>query len=490
MRPYSPGRFRASSRQGFTITELLIAATISLILTYAVVQMFDYVASEARYGRASIELASQLRNASRRIGTDLACATAPVRPFADRHGQGYFEYVEGPLTDARTSAFDVDGTGQPQTDPVASSVGGDIDDIVMFTAFNPDEPFRGRLTTYPLGTLASKTTKTIESKYAEIAIWTVRDPSNGRVTLHRRALLIRPDFSSDDFYRTQYGNGLKQFLQENDISVRFDAQGNGGVGALVGNTLGDLSRRENRFAHFRTAFPYSIDIVGLQTPTGGWRLVDDATAGKTNYLEGNDVLLAEVLAFDVRAFDPEAYVRFDTNHFHLNPSDAGYYQDYSHPALAGYPAPSGMRQVKTGAFVDLGFAETSGAAAGLRAPSSYFSGNPQAKSQLVPPAPPNPVAGYRTYCTWSLFYEMNAQDSDNNGTITVIEGDENGDGIPDGGNNQIDDNSNGVVDELAEWDTAPPYPYPMRGVQVTLRVMEPNSRQVRQMSVVQNFTGE
>jgi hypothetical protein len=85
---------------------------------------------------------------------------------------------------------------------------------------------------------------------------------------------------------------------------------------------------------------------------------------------------------------------------------------------------------------------------------------------------------------------MNARDTDSNGTITVAEGDENGDGIPDGGTNGIDDNNNGVVDELAEWDTAPPYPFPMRGAQVTLRVMEPNSRQIRQMSVVQNFTGE
>ena len=60
-------RPRPGAPSGFTIVELLIAATISLILTYAVIQMFDYVASEARYGRASIELAGQLRSASRRI---------------------------------------------------------------------------------------------------------------------------------------------------------------------------------------------------------------------------------------------------------------------------------------------------------------------------------------------------------------------------------------------------------------------------------------
>lgn len=520
MRPISgrssPRRFRASSsRQGFTITELLIAATISLILTYAVIQMFDYVASEARYGRASIELASQLRNASRRISTDLACATAPVRPFADRNGQGYFEYLEGPGTDSVAMVYDYTaGTYTPKTRTnaidglstvaVETSLGGDIDDVLMFTAYNPDEPFRGRYTPYTLvGTnWVRGQTRVEESKYAEIAIWTVRDPSNGRVRLYRRTLLIRPDLSASGYYTAaapqfpmpspvpadQVKYRLQTFYQENDLSVRYDSA----AGAFKGNTLGDLSRRENRFAHQRTNIPYlypiDADALQVQNPASlpvapGWLLTNDATNNR--YFEGNDVLLAEVLAFDVKAFDPLASIRLDTNSFAMTPSDPGYL------ASAG-PGGGPVASYQTGAFVDLGYDMTLGSPLS-GASTTWFSGNGQTKSKLVTPsyfAAGGAQYAFRTYCTWSLFYEMNARDVDGDGTITVAEGDENGDGVPDGGNNQIDDNNNGVVDELAEWDTAPPYPNPLRGVQVTLRVMEPNSRQVRQMSVVQNFTGE
>ncbi|HEV7279107.1 MAG TPA: hypothetical protein VGN57_02740 [Pirellulaceae bacterium] len=557
MRPNSarcsglPGRFcggraRARARQGFTITELLIAATISLILTYAVVQMFDYVASEARYGRASIELAGQLRNAARRINTDLASATAPVRPFADRHGQGYFEYVEGPGTDGiamvydsssntftptvRTSAVDALGS----TVAVDTSLGGDVDDILMFTAYNPDEPFRGRyrqsIFDSMAGTWSLGPPQVIESKYAEIAIWTVRAP-NGRVKLYRRALLIRPDLTHGYYTSAQFNlpatppypayDGLKYrmqtFYQQNDLSIRYDS-----TSGLVGNTLADLSRRENRFAHVRSSIPnlYPIDVDELQQRNPmidrkllpyfpGWLLTSDPnlpgpppmlpTTDLLNdvYLEGNDVLLAEVLAFDVKGFDPLASVRMDSNYFAMTPSDPGYNTDQGHTGTLSIPG--GKLPIQTGAFVDLGYNLTHAVTPGV---TTWLSGNGQVKSKLVNPAyfaSAAPQYSFRTYCTWSMFYEMNAFDSDGDGTISVLEGDENGDGVPDGGTNQIDDDldgtggtahPNGLVDELAEWDTAPPYPYPLRGIQVTLRVMEPNSRQIRQMSVVQNFTGE
>ena len=65
-----------------------------------------------------------------------------------------------------------------------------------------------------------------------------------------------------------------------------------------------------------------------------------------------------------------------------------------------------------------------------------------------------------------------------------------GDPAADAGTNGIDDDNDGIADNLNEWDTVPPYPRPLRGLQITIRVMEPNSRQIRQMTVVQNFTGE
>jgi hypothetical protein len=53
--------------------------------------------------------------------------------------------------------------------------------------------------------------------------------------------------------------------------------------------------------------------------------------------------------------------------------------------------------------------------------------------------------------------------------------------------NGFDDSGNGVVDSAAELLTAPPYPYPLRGIQVKIRVFEPDSQQVREVTVVQDF---
>jgi hypothetical protein len=40
---------------------------------------------------------------------------------------------------------------------------------------------------------------------------------------------------------------------------------------------------------------------------------------------------------------------------------------------------------------------------------------------------------------------------------------------------------------VGEQETLAPYPLPLRGVQVKLRVYEPDTRQVREMTVVQDF---
>ena len=59
--------------------------------------------------------------------------------------------------------------------------------------------------------------------------------------------------------------------------------------------------------------------------------------------------------------------------------------------------------------------------------------------------------------------------------------------MTDQGTNGIDDNSNGIVDESAEQETAPPYPVALRGVEIRIRVYEPASRQVRQVTVRHTF---
>jgi hypothetical protein len=78
--------------------------------------------------------------------------------------------------------------------------------------------------------------------------------------------------------------------------------------------------------------------------------------------------------------------------------------------------------------------------------------------------------------------------------------DQDNDSTPDEGTNGVDDDSDGVFDEppydgdrdgvfedLGEVETMPPYPYPLRGIEVRIRCWEPSSRQVRQVTVRHTF---
>jgi len=85
-------------------------------------------------------------------------------------------------------------------------------------------------------------------------------------------------------------------------------------------------------------------------------------------------------------------------------------------------------------------------------------------------------AGARVYDTWSLSYEGDGVDQNDNGPI-----DEGTDGFDNGG-------AAGIVDDLAERETLPPYPASLRAIQVKIRVFEPDSRTVREVTVVQDFT--
>ena len=136
--------------------------------------------------------------------------------------------------------------------------------------------------------------------------------------------------------------------------------------------------------------------------------------------------------------------------------------------------------IGSGAFVDLYYSSyVSGA-------TSTFSGVPYAKSKL------NAVGGFPvmpTYDTWSFYYERNPWiDSDGDGVFDAGEpGDEDGDGILNEGTDGFDNDGVNGVDDLGERETSPPYPIPLRGLQVRIRIYEPDTRQVRQSSVSANF---
>ena len=91
----------------------------------------------------------------------------------------------------------------------------------------------------------------------------------------------------------------------------------------------------------------------------------------------------------------------------------------------------------------------------------------------------------RVYDTWNFGYENDGIDQD-------------GDNIADEGTDGFDNPTlyaDGThkrlgADDPAERETSPPYPSPLRAVQITLRVYEPDSGQIREVTVRQHFVPE
>jgi hypothetical protein len=53
--------------------------------------------------------------------------------------------------------------------------------------------------------------------------------------------------------------------------------------------------------------------------------------------------------------------------------------------------------------------------------------------------------------------------------------------------NLIDDDMNQIVDDSNELETSPPYPVPLRGLEVRIRIYDTSTRQVRQVTVRHTF---
>ncbi len=306
-------------------------------------------------------------------------------------------------------------------------------------------------------------------------------------TLYRRVLLVLPGYSLQ-------GAGAVPALYANyDISAHNDPV----TGQTVANTLGDLTKRENRFYHGvpgnnpPTNFPYQLNPANLNPATY------TPAAILTGKRLGEDVILDNVLAFDMRVYDPLAAFVKGADGTMLGPSDPGY-------TLGGVASLQSLANAggMLGGFVDMGYTQYSTTPNFIFwGMNSYFSSGQGGStySQLL-------STFYNTYDTWSLSYEQDGIDQDKSG-------------VADQGMNGFDDvagpgpypanwlSINGIVDDPpgftvdyalglkvvpfpGERETQAPYPYPLRAVQVTLRVYENDSRQVRQVTVNQDFVPE
>ena len=515
--------FRFRARRAVTLIELLVAVALTLMVVLAIVRVFDVLGGNVTESRAILELSGELRNASNLLQSDLDRMTAPTLPALDpQSAQGYLEIIEGVCTDwdsdgdrlisanylrslnPNDPAFDdLPAAANPSLDPPFDNqylqnvalILGDTDDVLMGTIRSDGQPFVGRF----LG-------RVIESELAEVVWWVQREQTplppgslpgavntspTVSLTVHRRVLLIRPDLTAGlQFYLTQNPDtDVRALLAENDLSIHPIAD------VWVANSLAGLTRRENRFAHWGPAYQaadYLLDAFPFPL--------------NRNYLvrssDHSDVVLGDALAFDIRVYDPSAALLGSIGEAYLvSPTDPGFY----HLAQVNPATPQGH-----GAFVDLGYGYGAGLSPAL---TSHFSRLPHPKSQLVPQLVPHPdpspfiqsASAPRVYCTWSTHYECDGINQDAGNRIASFNSLEpryqppfpqpEGGVLVDEGTNGLDDPADdtgvvGLVDDLNERETSPPYPVPLRGVEILLRAQEYSTRQVRQTSVVGNFLPE
>ena len=433
----------ADSRHGLTLVELLVAMVLSMMLILAISRYFKFIGDTVRDGRAALEMAGQLHSATMQLDQDVNHLTAVARPGGDISAAGgYLEIVEGGMHDFSAVATD--------------SALGDVDDMIAFTAVSVEHPFSGQLLfrtidtsdpahpRYSLSGTGPIQYATIRSPNAEIIYWVTFNDSNGNgsqdytevYSLHRRVLVVAPNVRLDNTYAALTQN---QFFNIVDISCHH-------TGALwVSNNLSELSRRENRFAHVQgpAAFP-NLMFGPANIPSLADIVVPNVPPANTTR-HGDDILMSHIMAFDVRVFDPTAVI-------HASASGT----DAVAPGDPGYPTGN---PIGSGAFVDLNYNR-------YVAGNSVFSRPPNVRSGL------NRVA---VYDTWSTSYERDGID-------------QNGNRIADEGTNGIDDNNASGVDDASEHETSAPYPVPLRGVQITVRTIDTDTRQVQQVIVTANFT--
>lgn len=410
----------AATTAGFSLVELLVAGAIAVGVMAVVANLLGMVGRGLTESQSTVDLSARMRATAWKLRQDLEGVTCPVVPWLSPDSNaGYFEISEGPQRDI-TLAIDIEarvGT---------ANLEADTDDILMFTTRAPRGVFSGRY---------ADAARTIESPYAEVA-WFCRQAADQRVpgttlyNLYRRQLLVVGYVGLSEFNNGAQDppkpNSIAATVPKNvyDISLRNEA------GRLYPNTLGDLTKRENRFMHNPTAFPHVMRVdgearLGDATETGTFDNTDRAW---------EDVVLTNVIGFDVRVYDPEARASI-ANGVTLYPGDPE------------YAAPNGA----TGVFVDLGWH------------ADLHESVPSSRKDAIDKGfgafgqPPDPKSGLATssaavYDTWSQHYEFTAA-----------------------GRSGLNDPS--------QYQSAPPYPAPLRGLEVRIRCFDPTSKQVRQTTL-------
>lgn len=523
-----------ANRLGLTLIEVLIATVISILLLMTLVEAFKRIGDSITESRAALEMSNKLRSVSMLLRRDLEMATAkPIPPIGANEPLGYLKIFEGPMCDFSAKLY-VE-TLSPDT---RAGRYGDLDDILMLTACATDQWFTGKVPKYiaERRTIASYPTQAdalvptiISSKYAEIVWFTLpvgtdaTQPTNfdvngdgvlDKVQLHRRVLLIRPDLNGSNGELAVGAIGITNALQSCDLSMRRTSSNR-----VAANSIEDLMLLENRFAH--TVVPFqtgsSLPLLDLNAAAAnvqgsasfgnvlarnGFLSSSYRLTGSSGERTGEDVVLSDCLAFDLKVFDASVNLypvggntgNLRSTDMVLSPNDPGYVD-----AMGGTASGKGD-------YVDLGWYRNVAAVAlnkGTALPSTWvgdFSGfrtaNTNGFSQSLLKSGMVVVGQWTQFCydTWTTNYELDAQvHGDLSGNLMPSAGTvkfnstNSSRTLADMGTNGLDDDGNGLVDDVAEFETSPPFPVPLTSMKATIRLEEPDTRQLQQTSVITEF---
>ncbi|HZZ30138.1 MAG TPA: hypothetical protein VFE46_19225 [Pirellulales bacterium] len=501
---------------------MLISLVCVVLLMFAYTQLFSDVGGRIGDARSMIELTNRMQATAQRLRSDLAGHTCNMLPWQDpAAGDGYFEIIEGPLSDQNSGLANYSGSStymltDRSVTPNTTYPMGDTDDVLMFTVRSKDGPFTGLYNG-----------NTVQSQVAEV-VWFLRPTlmSDGQTianpptfTLYRRVFLVMPTYQGNATSISPTTNGTLlipalDFYTNNDISAHYDLA----QGKFVANTLSDLTNRECRYGHafinnavLSNGFPHRVCPWYL-VPFGGSLSNGNYSVDTSKSRYGQDVVLTNVVSFDVQMWDPTApvYVQGSSaNQVSVAPSDPGF------PYLPGTPVGARVPD-SIGSFVDLNWHGDAWDGSAVSAPWNtvantnltmspfYSTGHP--KSQLVATTStptdftktwmfdtsPNPTSpqtsppdyqgnGYTpaTFDVWTTHYEHDGLDQDKLLPPPLTDN-----------TNGPDQALSGFQDFANNTETSPPYPVPLRGVKITIRCYEPDSRQTHEMSIVESFVPE
>ncbi len=518
------------SRTGLSLIEIMIALVMTLIVLGAMMTAFQSVSGHMQKGRAMIDLATRVRTIETTLRSDLGNLTVEPRPYTTTNPPGFFQLVEGPRNDSTMAA-------------TISNVIGDLDDAISMTVQSKGVMFKGRYQPNPAD---PDTVVTIESPIAEVVWFTTWNELNDdgipeyldSFQLRRRAMLVLPTGvqlvpphitgpGPYDGYWTWPEVVL--FFRNNDISARIEPiPGTGNQFLIVPNQLADLAIRKNRFGHlpaalygtqgafltwapaspnpvlpFTTAnadtsnlgFPNPLHyqmLKKLTCPDRRWFNPADPTENEEAHRRytGNDLMLSNVVSFDVRVYSPNASLNRDSaGTFIMEPGEPGF---DTINAGSTYNPSVATEHFGVGSFVDLHFMKSIGglpvswpaAATPAQRLGDYwnkvwFSGPSSTMSYLTNSIStwPGAIVGENTFDTWTPIYESDGINQNGNASI-----DEGTDGLD-------NDNQNGV-DDIGERETQPPYNTALRGIEIRVRVVEKVTQQVHQVRIVHSFVPE